>query len=84
MVNLTITVAEETVESALEECTSVNAMLGDHLKDYAGAGRERREAWRKMRQLARNSEAGSSGEGLPKREELYDRLIMGNRSGGPL
>ncbi len=69
---------------ALEEGTSVNAVLRDYLEDYAGVRRERREAWRKIRELARNSEAGSGGEGLPKREELYDRPIMRSRPGGPL
>jgi len=88
MANLTITVDEETVKRArmraLEEGTSVNAVLRDYLEDYAGVRRERREAWRKIRELARNSGAGSGGEGLPKREELYDRPIMRNRPGGPL
>ena len=88
MANLTITVDEETVKRArmraLEEGTSVNAVLRDYLEDYAGVRRERREAWRKIRELARNSGAGSGGEGLPKREELYDKPIMKNRPGGPL
>jgi hypothetical protein len=86
--NLTITVDEETVKRArmraLEEGTSVNAVLRDYLEDYAGVRRERREAWRKIRELARNTGAGSGGEGLPKREELYDKPIMKNRPGGPL
>jgi hypothetical protein len=86
--NLTITVDEETVKRArmraLEEGTSVNALLRDYLEDYAGVRRERREAWRKIRELARSSGAGSDGAGLPKREELYDRPIARNRRGGPL
>jgi hypothetical protein len=86
--NLTITVDEETVKRArmraLEEGTSVNAILREYLEDYAGVRRERREAWRKIRELARSSGAGSGGEDLPKREELYDRPIMRNRPGGPL
>lgn len=88
MANLTITVDEETVKRArmraLEEGTSVNAVLREYLEDYAGVRRERREAWRKIRELARNTGVGSGGEGLPKREELYDRRIMRNRPGGPL
>ena len=88
MANLTITVDGETVKRArmraLEEGTSVNAVLRDYLEDYAGVRRERREAWSKIRELARNSGAGSGGEGLPKREELYDKPIMRNRPGGPL
>ncbi|HJQ29143.1 MAG TPA: hypothetical protein VJ827_07360 [Rubrobacter sp.] len=88
MANLTITVDEETVKRAriraLEEGTSVNALLREYLEDYAGVRRERREAWRKIRELARRSGVGSGGEDLPKREELYDRPIMRDRRGGPL
>lgn len=88
MTNLTITVDEETVKRArmraLEEGTSVNAVLRDYLEDYSGVRRERREAGRRLLELARNSGAGSGGEGLPKREDLYDRPIARNRSGGPL
>ena len=87
MKNLTITVDEETVKRArmrtLEEGTSVNALLRDYLEDYAGVRRERREAGRRLLELARDSGAGSGGEGLPRREELYDRPIMRNRPGRP-
>jgi plasmid stability protein len=86
--NLTITVGEETVKRAriraLEEGTSVNALLREYLEDYAGVRRERREAGRRLLELSRNSGAGSSGEGLPKREELYDRPNMRDRRGGSL
>ena len=48
MANLTITVDGETVKRArmraLEEGTSVNALLRDYLEDYAGVRRERQEA----------------------------------------
>jgi plasmid stability protein len=88
MANLTITVDGETVKRAriraLEEGTSVNALLRDYLEEYAGIRRDRREAGRKLLELARNSGAGSGGEGLPRREELYDRPIMRDRPGGPL
>ncbi len=88
MANLTITVDEETVKRAriraLEEGTSVNALLRGYLEDYAGVRRERLEAWRKIQELARSSGAGSGGKGLPGREELYDRPIGRNRRGGPL
>lgn len=88
MANLTITVDEDTVKRArmraLEEGTSVNAVLREYLEDYSGVRRERREAGRRLLELARNSGAGSGGEGLPKREDLYDRPIARNRSGGPL
>jgi hypothetical protein len=71
--NLTIIVNEETVKQtrmqALEEGTSVNALLRDYLEYCAGVRRELREAGRRLLELARNAGAGSGGEGLPKREE---------------
>jgi len=88
MANLTITVDEETVKRAriraLEEGTSVNALLWDYLEDYVGVRRGRLEAWRKIQELAKSSGMGSGGRGLPKREELYDRPIVRNRPEGPL
>jgi plasmid stability protein len=88
MANLTITVDEETVKRAriraLEEGTSVNALLRDYLEDYAGVRRGRLEAWRKIQELAKSSGMGSGGRGLPKREELYNRPIVRNRPEEPL
>jgi hypothetical protein len=88
LTNLTITVAEQTLKRArmraLEEDTSVNAVLRAYLEEYAGVRRERREAWRRIQDLARKSGMSSGGEGLPKREELYDRELARNRSSGPL
>jgi plasmid stability protein len=88
MANLTVTVDEETVKRAriraLEEGTSVNALLRGYLEDYAGIRREKLEAWRKIQELAKSSGMSSGGEGLPKREELYDRQIGRYRREGPL
>ena len=88
MANLTITVDEETVKRAriraLEEGTSVNALLRGYLEEYSGVRRDRLEAGRKLLELSKNSKAGSGGEGLPKREDLYNRPIMRNRPEGPL
>jgi len=91
MTNLTITVDARTLKRArmraLEEDTSVNAVLRDYLEEYAGyrrERRERREAGRKLLELSMNSGAGSGGKGLPKRGELYDRGIARDRSSGPL
>ncbi len=88
MANLTITVDEETVKRAriraLEEGTSVNALLRGYLEEYSGVRRERREAGRKLLELSKNSKAGSGGRGLPKREELYNRPIMRCQPEGPL
>ena len=88
MTNLTISVDEEALKRAriraLEEGTSVNAVLRGYLEDYAGIRRERREAGRKLLELAGNSTMSSGGNGLPEREELYDREIARGRSSGPL
>lgn len=84
MTNLTITVNEQVLKKArmraLEEDTSVNAVLRAYLEDYAGIRRERLEAGRNIQEIARNSKMSSGGKGLPKREELYDREICRNRS----
>lgn len=88
MANLTITVDEQTLKRArmraLEEDTSVNAVLREYLEKYAGRRRERREAGRRLLELTENSGMSSEGKGLPKREELYDRKILRRRSTGPL
>lgn len=87
MTNLTITVDEGTLKKArrraLEEGTSVNAVLRGYLETYSGVRRERLEAGSKLLELARNSTMSSGGRGLPKREELYDREILRNRSKEP-
>lgn len=84
MTNLTIVVDEETLKKArmraLKEGTSVNGVLREYLECYAGVRRERREAGRKLLELARNSGMSSGGKGLPRRKELYDRDIGRNRS----
>ena len=79
MTNLTITVDEQTLKRAriraLEEGTSVNAVLRDYLESYAGVRRERREAGRKLLEIAKRSTMSSGGKGLPKREELYEERL---------
>ena len=59
MTNLTISVDEQTLKRvrmrALDEDTSVNAVLRAYLEEYAGVRRERREAWRRIQDLARKS-----------------------------
>ena len=88
MANLTITVDDGTLKRArmraLEEDTSVNAVLREYLEEYAGRRRERREAGRRLLELTENSGMSSEGKGLPRREDLYDRKISGSRSAGPL
>lgn len=84
MANLTITVDEQVLKKArmraLEEDTSVNAILRGYLEDYSGLRRERLEAGRRILEMAKNSKMSSGGQGLPKREELYDREICRSRS----
>lgn len=79
MANLTITVDEQTLKRAriraLEQDTSVNALLREYLEDYAGVRRERRRAWRRVLELAERSGVSGGGEGLPAREELYEERI---------
>jgi len=79
MTNLTITVDEHTLKRArmraLEEDTSVNAVLRNFLEEYSGVRRERREAGRRLLELSEKSRASSEGKGLPSREELYEERL---------
>lgn len=81
MKNLTITVDDNTLKRAriraLEEDTSVNAVLREFLEDYAGARKERLEAARRILEDAREGGTGSGPEGRTwKREDAYeDRMI---------
>ncbi|MBA2691556.1 MAG: hypothetical protein H0U65_03560 [Rubrobacter sp.] len=83
---MTITVDEQTLKRArmraLEEDTSVKALLREYLESYAGSKRERREAWESILELASKSGMSSEGKELPKREELYDRKVLRNREHG--
>jgi plasmid stability protein len=76
MTNLTITVDDEVLKRArlraLQEDTSVNAMLRDTLEAYAGVKAERASAVRKLLRLAKEAQAGSGGRRWT-REELYER-----------
>jgi hypothetical protein len=78
--NLTITVDVETVKRArmraLEEGTSVNALLRDYLEDYAGVRRERREALRRILSSSRESTSGSGPGGRTwTRDDLYEERL---------
>ena len=80
MANLTITVDEETVKRArmraLEEGTSVNALLREYLDDYAGVRQERQEALRRILASSRESTSATGPGGRTwTRDDLYeDRL----------
>jgi len=74
--NLTITVDDEVLKRArlraLQEDTSVNALLRHTLEAYAGVKAERESAVRELQRLAREAQAGG-GERRWTREELYER-----------
>lgn len=77
MANLTITVDDRLLKQArmraLEDGTSVNALLRAYLERYAGAG-DAGEALSRFAQLARRSPAASGPRGRTwKRDELHDR-----------
>lgn len=80
MTNLTIVVDEGTLKKAriraLEEGTSVNAVLREYLESYAGVTREQREAARRIIESSQESTSGSGPGGRTwTREELYDRSL---------
>ena len=74
--NLTITVEDDVLKRAriraLEENTSVNAILREYLESYAGVSARRRDA---LEQLLRLSDLGEAGRGDTTwtRDELHDR-----------
>ena len=76
MANLTITVDEASLKKArmraLEEGTSVNAILRDFLESYAGVQQARQNAVREIVMLSRRSLSRSGGQTW-SRDELHDR-----------
>lgn len=80
MANLTIAVDEQLLRQArmraLEDGTSVNAVLRAYLERYAGAG-EADSALKGFARLARESTATSGPRGRTwTREELHDRTDL--------
>jgi hypothetical protein len=78
--NLTLTIDEATLRrariKAVQEGTSVNAVVREHLERYGGSPAED-EARRRFLELSRRSQAGSGPEGRTwTREELYDRQVL--------
>ncbi|HEU4577135.1 MAG TPA: hypothetical protein VFS67_02700 [Polyangiaceae bacterium] len=83
MANLTITVDDEVLKSAriraLEQGTSVNAILAEHLKVFAGKAESQARALKSLLELAH--ESAREGKRRAKRrarrrwtrEELHDR-----------
>ncbi|WP_045220108.1 hypothetical protein [Desulfonatronum thioautotrophicum] len=80
MANLTITVDEYTLKKAriraLEQDTSVNALLREYLECYAGSEQLHRDAVQKIMDISDTAESGRGGRTW-SREELHER--PGNR-----
>lgn len=82
MANLTLSIDDDVLRlariRALEQKTSVNAVVRDYLEDYADGpeAREREEqAWEAFAERARQSTASSGPEGRTwTREDIYDRF----------
>ena len=74
--NLTITVEDETLERArtraLEEDTSVNAVLRKYLGSYAGTTRRRRRALESLLHLSTDHTVRTRPAGWT-RDELHER-----------
>ena len=80
MANLTVTVDERVLRRAriraLEQGTSVNAVVGEYLERYAGAD-PTTAALAGFLDLAARLHAGSGPEGRTwRRDDLYDRPIL--------
>ncbi|MBN1945800.1 MAG: hypothetical protein JW797_08985 [Bradymonadales bacterium] len=77
MANLTITVSADVLRKAriraLEQGVSVNQVLGEYLRNYAGAGTIS-EAVERALAVADRTTSGSGPDGRRwKRDEVYDR-----------
>jgi hypothetical protein len=77
MTNLTLTIDAELLKRArmraLEQDTSVNALVRGYLEDLAGQG-EAPDPMKALLELAQRSDAGSGPAGRTwTREELYER-----------
>ena len=80
MANLTITVDDNTLKRArmraLEEDTSVNAVLREYLEEYAGGRQEQIEAARRIIRASRESRSGSGPGGRKwRREDAYEERL---------
>ncbi|MEM9292121.1 MAG: hypothetical protein AAGD01_10610 [Acidobacteriota bacterium] len=77
MTNLTITIDDNTLRRAriraLEQGTSLNALLREYLEQYAGVRSEQRSAADAILQLSHQSHSGSGPSGRTwTREEIYE------------
>ena len=76
MANLTITVPEEILKSArqraLQQGTSVNALLREYLSQFAGTQSAQANAAQRVLELSRTSRAGR-GKAKWTRDDLHER-----------
>jgi hypothetical protein len=76
MTHLTIALDEAVLErarsKALEEGTSVDALLRSYLEAYSGSREDREQAVKKLLELSRKATGGSGGRRWT-REELHER-----------
>lgn len=76
MANLTITLEDDLLKRArvraVEQGTSVNAVLRDYLEQYAGLRAQREEAARAILALSEAAQSGHVG-GRWTRDELHER-----------
>jgi len=76
MSNLTITVQDDTLRQArikaLEQGTSVNALLRSYLEAYVGEGARRRLAMRQLLDLSQTAKSARAGRRWT-REDLHER-----------
>lgn len=76
MANLTITVNDDSLKKAriraLQEGTSVNALLQEYLDSYSGVRRAQQDAVEKILTVSRQSKSRRGGRNW-SRDELYER-----------
>lgn len=76
MANLTLTIQDDVLKRArvraLQENTSINALVRSSLEAYAGINTERENAIKALLDLAQATSSGR-GDNQWRRDELYDR-----------
>jgi hypothetical protein len=76
--NLTLAVEEEVLKRArlraLEEGTSVNALVRAYLEAYSGVRSQQKDAIARLVELGRKSTGGSEGQRWTREEIYEDRL----------
>jgi hypothetical protein len=82
--NLTLTIDDETLKRArmraLDQGTSVNSVVREFLRSYAGSDDEH-QALRRFVEIGEGSGAGARGEGRGwTREDLYEERLRWPRS----